>query len=135
MVVVVRRGREGSLQRSPRHSGNVVTPRQSQSRAVVTISPRQSGAVVVAARPGQQQPESVVTTPRQSGTVIVGGANARPGFRSRRESTVSVVGGPRASQKSLRSRSYASTREKMVEFDEGGGERREWVRRDDARRV
>ena len=66
--------------------------------------------------------------------------NSRPVVRSRRRSSLSGGGGggyksPRQSSASVRSVSYRSTREKMVEVDEGGGGRGyRYERRDDPRR-
>ncbi len=92
-------------------------------------SPRDSGNVIelVTCR----QPGDVVLHPRHSGNAVV----LRPPTRSPRHSAASFRG-PRQSNASVRSASYRSTREKMVEVDEEDGRvmRRVYDRRDDPRR-
>ena len=129
------------LSGSPRVSGGSLVMREGgRKRELSTISPRESNAVVIT--PAKDEERAIITTPRQSGNIVHFEDEevlvVRP-VRSRGySSSGNGVGGgwqgksPRQSVGSVRSVSYRSTREKIVEVDVGG-DRRGYERREGGR--
>lgn len=109
-------------QRGPRGSGSLSQP----------PNPRHSGDAIQSFTPRRSENDMVLA--RQSGShVRLESTVLRPPIRSQRQSS-SGFRSPRQSE--IGSTSYRSTREKMVEVDEGDGKvvRRLYDRRDDIRR-